>query len=265
MNRSKMRLKIMLLLLLCLSGTGVSFSVTQEILPAGITCCDEKKIRQAMTEEVLARILVKTESGLRNKGLRVDYLSDQAFEKIKRHIPDGADTDQRLAFLREMLQPPAPDRDIEEFQTLVGHFIQGMTLEIGITMQDEYDQALQVKEKTLKLLNQLEKISRLDEENLGRALFQVDLTAKELKRIRACDRRWKNSADASPFKEFNTLKRNITGRAPDRDQWLVFELAEKYRSQFPFLDEFLENYRRVAAEFLVTARNLSDLLSGSNE
>lgn len=256
----------MLLFFLCLSGAGLSFSVTQEILPTGITCCDEKKIRQAMTEEVLARILVKTESGLRNKGLAGDYLSDQAFEKIKKHLPDGVGTDQRLAFMREMLQPPALDRDIEEFQNLVGHFIQGMTLEIGITMQDEYDQALQVKEKTLKLLDQLEKISRLDEENLGRTLFQVDLTDKELKRIRASDRRWKNSdAGASPFKEFNTLKRNITGRAPDQDQWLVFELAEKYRSQFPFLDEFLENYRRLAMGFRETARRVNDLLSISRD
>ncbi len=261
-----MRLKIMFLFFLCLNGAALSFSFAQEILPAGITCCDEKKIRQAMSEEVLARILVKTGSGLRNKGLAGDYLSDQAFEKIKRHIPDGADADQRLAFLREMLQPPAADRDIEEFQTLVGHFIQGMTLEIGITMQDEYDQALQVKEKSLKLLDHLEKLSRLDDESLGRALFQVDLTDKELKRIRASDLRWRDSAaDASAFKEFNTLKRNITGRAPDRDQWLVFELAEKYRAQFPFLDEFLENYRRLASAFRDVVRRLNERLSASWE
>ena len=133
-------------------------------------------------------------------------------------------------------------------------------------MQDEYDQALQVKEKTLRLLDQLEKLSRLDDESLGRALFQVDLTDKELKRIRASDRRWKNSAaGTSPFKEFNTLKRNITGRAPDPDQWLVFELAEKYHSQFPFLDEFLENYHSLASSFRDIARRVSERLSVSWE
>ncbi|HUU05397.1 MAG TPA: hypothetical protein VMZ49_05885 [Patescibacteria group bacterium] len=261
-----MRLRIIVLFFLCLNGAGLSFSVAQEILPTGITCCDEEKIRQAMTEEALARILAKTESVLRNKGLGGDYLSDQAFEKIKKHLPDGVGTDQRLAFMRQMLQSPPPDRDIEEFQTLVGHFILGMTLEIGITMQDEYDQAQQVKEKTEKLLDRLEKFSRQDEEDLGRALFQVDLTEKELKRIRASDRRWKNSAAAaSPFKEFNNLKRNITGHAPDQDQWLVFELAEKYRCQFPFLDEFLENYRRLAKDFRETARRVNDLLAISRE
>ncbi|MCJ7523986.1 MAG: hypothetical protein MUP71_02045, partial [Candidatus Aminicenantes bacterium] len=72
-------------------------------------------------------------------------------------------------------------------------------------------------------------------------------------------------AGASPFNEFNTLKRNITGHAPDRDQWLVFELAEKYRSQFPFLDEFLENYRSLAKDFRETARRVNDLLAISRE
>lgn len=256
----------MVLFFMCLNGVGLSFPVAQEILPTGITCCDEEKIRQAMTEEALARILIKTEAGLRSNGPGCDYLSDQAFEKIKKHLPDGVGTDQRLAFMRKMLQLPALDRDIEEFQTLVGHFIQGMTLEIGITLQDEYDQALQVKEKTVKLLGQLEKISRLNEEDLRRTLFQVDLTEKELKRIRASDRKWKNSAaGASPFNEFNALKRNITGRAPDQDQWLVFELAEKYRSQFPFLDEFLENYHRLAMGFRETAQRVNDLLSISRD
>ncbi len=138
-------------------------------------------------------------------------------KRLKRRLPDEGGKDGRLVLLRRMLLQPPADRDIEEFQTLVGHFVLGMTLEIGITMQDEFDQALQVNEKTLKLLDHLEKLPRLNEEDLGRALFQVDLTERELKRIRASDRKWKNHApDAAPFKEFNTLKKNITGRPPTR-------------------------------------------------
>ncbi len=37
----------------------------------------------------------------------------------------------------------------------------------------------------------------------------------------------------------------------------------RYRDPFPFLDEFLEKYRRVAAEFRETVRRINVLLSAS--
>jgi hypothetical protein len=260
------RLKTLVIFLLCLTGAGMYFLGAEEIMPTGITCCDEQKIRQAMTEEALARILFKTEPGLRNNRPAGDYLSDQAYEKIKKHLPAKASPEQRLACLRLLLQQPALDRDIEEFQTLVGHFVLGMTLEIGNTFQDEFDQAVICKEKTDQLLAELEKFPLLGEQDLGRALFHADVSEKELRRLRATERKWKNvSAGASPFNEFNAMKKNMTGRAPDQDQWLIFELAEKYSPQFPFLAEFLENYRRLAADFREAAHRVNDLLATPKE
>ena len=231
-------------------------------MPTGITCCDEEKIRLAMTEEALARILAKTEPGLSRNGSGSDYLSDQAYEMIKKRLPDEGGKDGRLVLLRRMLLQPPADRDIEEFQTLVGHFVLGMTLEIGITMQDEFDQAQQVVEKTAKLLARLEKIPRLNEEELGRALFQVDLTERELKRIRASDRKWKEPRPGRrPVQGIQHLEKKHHRPGPRPEQWLVFELAEKYNSRFPFLDEFLENYRRRAAAFRDITRRVNELLS----
>jgi len=258
--------KIRIILLLCLVGGGAFYLSAQETLANVITCCDELKIKQAMTEEVLARILTKAAPSLPGNRTGSDYLSEQAFEKIKKRLPAGSSHDQLLAALRQLLEQPAQDHDTEEFQTLVGHFVLGMTLEIGNTLQDEFDQAALDKEKCEKLLAALEKFPRLTLDDQNRSLFQVNLSEKELRRIRSLERKWKNvPAGASSFSEFKTLKKNITGRADDQDLWLVFELAEHYRSQFPFVDEFLDNYRRLGAEFLDLSRRLDGLLTGIGE
>jgi len=250
--------------LLCLVGGGAFYLSAQETLANVITCCDELKIKQAMTEEVLARILTKAAPSLPGNRTGSDYLSEQAFEKIKKRLPAGSSHDQLLAALRQLLEQPAQDHDTEEFQTLVGHFVLGMTLEIGSTLQDEFDQAALGKELGEKLLSELEKFPRLTEEDLDRSMFQVNLSEKELRRIMAMERKLEKApVAASAFSEFRTLKKNITGRADDQDLWLVFELAEYYRPQFPFVDEFLKNYRRLGAEFLSAARSLNDLLSAA--
>jgi hypothetical protein len=229
-------------------------------LPAGIACCDEQKIRQAMTEEALLRIAARHEGGA---GAASDYLSDQAHEKIRRRLPAGS-REQRMDFLRAALKPPAADEDTREFQELVGYFVLGMTLEIGLTFQDEYDQAQASSEKVGVLLAELEKAREIGDEELGRALFRADLSEKELRRLRALERRWKEAAaDSPPFAAFNQLKGNVTGRAPDPDQQTAFGLALRYRAPFPFLDEFLEKYRRVALEFRETVRRINVLLSAS--
>jgi len=229
----------------------------QQRLPAGITCCDEQKIRQAMTEEALRRIAARHEGGA---GAATDYLSDQAHEKIRRRLPAGT-REQVMDFLRAALVQPAADGDIREFQTLVGHFVLGMTLEIGLTFQDEYDQALASSEKVGLLLAELENPRETGDEELGRALFRADLSEKELRRLRALERKWKPApADAPPFSEFNALKGNVTGRAADPDQQGTFGLAVRYRSRYPFLDEFLGNYRRLAADFREAVRRVNEHL-----
>jgi hypothetical protein len=116
------------------------------------------------------------------------------------------------------------------------------------------------------LLDELEKFPGLTGEDLNRSLFQVNLSERELRRIRAMERKWENAPPkASPFSEFITLKKNITGRSDDQDLWLVFELAEHYRPQFPFLDEFLKNYRRLGADVRDISRRLNDLLARIGE
>jgi hypothetical protein len=241
-------------LLLCL------LAPAQEVVPTGITCCDEQKIRQAMAEEALQRVAARHTGG---SGRSSDYLSDQAYEKIRPRLT-AVIREQLMEFLRQALLQPPPDEETREFQERVGLFVLGMTLEIGHTFQDEYDQALTSAERVGMLLEELEKSPALDDEALARALFHADVSEKELRRLRALERRWKEAAaDSPPFAAFNQLKGNVTGRAPDPDQQTAFGLALRYRAPFPFLDEFLEKYRRVALEFRETVRRINVLLSAS--
>jgi len=241
-------------LLLCL------LAPAQEVAPTGITCCDEQKIRQAMAEEALQRVAARR---MGSSGMASDYLSDQAFEKIRRRLPAG-NREQLMEFLRQALQQPAPDEETREFQERVGLFVLGMTLEIGHTFQDEYDQALASAEKAGILLAELEKSPEIGDEALARALFHADVSEKELRRLRSVERRWREAdADLPSFAAFNLLKGNVTGHAPDPDQQTTFGLALRYREPFPFLDEFLENYRHVAAGFRETVRLINALLSAS--
>ncbi len=270
-NGASMRYIIVSFLLLGLLGSGARLQAREGMpagamsgdeshvsLPSGITCCDEQKIRLAMTEEALARIVARSRAGSQQS---VDYLCEQAYEKVRRLLKDVS-PDRRLDFLRDMLPQPAAEAENGEFQTLVGNFVLGMTLEIGQTLQDEYDQALAVREKIRKLLAELEKLPDADEEDLGQILFQKDISEKELRRIRGLGTKWHHiPAGTPPFDEFNALKKNVTGRAPDPDQRMAFELAERYRVRFPFLDEFLENYRRLADGFHADVWNLSDRLA----
>ncbi len=258
--------KFSIALWLCLAGYGLSCLPAQETLAGRITCCDELKIKQAMTEEALARILALAAPGLPGNRPGKDYLSEQAYEKIKKYLPADKSRDSLQAALQQLLKQPAPDADIKEFQTLVGHFVMGMSLEIANTLQDEHDQATLAVEKCGRLLGELETFPRLAGEDLNRSLFRANLSDRELRRILAMERKWKNAAPkASPLNEFIALKKNITGRSDEQDLWLVFEFAEYYRPQFPFLDEFLENYRRLGAEFLDLSRRLDDLLNGIGE
>lgn len=258
--------KFSIALWLCLAGCGISRLPAQETLANMITCCDEAKIRQAMTEEVLARVLALAAPGLPGHRPGKDYLSEQAYDKIKKYLPADKNREPLLAALRQLLEQPAPDADIKEFQTLAGHFVLGMTLEIANTLQDEYDQAALTGEKCEKLLGELETFPRPSTEDLNRSLFRANLSERELRRILAMERKWKNAApDASPFSEFIVLKNNITGRSDEQDLWLVFEFAEYYRPRFPFLDEFMENYRRLGARIRDLSRRLNERLSGIRE
>lgn len=241
-------------LLLCL------LAPAQEIAPTGITCCDEEKIRRAMTEEALQRVIARHEDGAGASG---DYLSAQAHDAIRSRLPAGG-RGQLLAFLHAVLGAPAAEADTGEFQRLIGLFVLGMTLEIGHTFQDEFDQARAFKEKIERLFARLEAAPEPRSEGLGAALFHADLSERELRRIQLMELRWREvETGASPFDEFSVQRKNISGHAADPDQRMAFELAGRYRASHPFLGEFLENYRRLAAEIREAARRVNILLSGA--
>jgi hypothetical protein len=227
-----------------------------QAVPAGITCCDEAKIRAAMAEEALRRIAAIAAGSPAGES---DFLSAQAYEKVRRRLA-GLDDEAVAGELRRALEETGAEGDTREFQERVGHFVLGMTLEIGQTFQDEYDQLLASREKLERLLALLERPA--DGLDLGRALFHAGLDERELRSLRACDRRWKDPAtDASPFAAFSALKRNVSGRAADPDQRLVFVLGERYRAAYPFVDEFLANFRRQAGEFRAKTRELNEILA----
>ena len=243
-------------LLLLALARGVISASPQEIMPE-ISCCDGQAIRAAMTEEALARVVALSESDRRRPA---DYLSLQAYEKVRRILP--VDAQQRLDFLRDLLHGDAGDANGKEFRALVGNFVLGMTLEIGNTFQDEYDQVQICLEQAGRLLSELEKMPDLGEGALSRAMFRAGVSDRELRRLRSLERKWKTAAPrAAPFDEFNLLKRNAMGRSADPDQRVLFVLAAEYNPRFPFLDEFLANYRRQAGEIRMVARRINELLA----
>ncbi len=230
----------------------------QETAPAGITCCDEGLIRQAMTEEALRRVVARAEGNGRGEE---DYLTLQAAERIRGLLPTSGG-EPLLAFLRRILAQPGPGADIGEFQKLVGHFVLGMTLEIGHTFQFEYDQAEAARRRAGRLLAELEGPGDWDEQGLDRALFRAEMGIREFHRLRSLPGRWRDpKAGASPFDEFSAWRRNVTGLAPDLDQKPVFQLAAAYNERFPFLDEFLAHYRKLAGEFRAIVLELNERLA----
>lgn len=230
----------------------------QETAPAGITCCDEGLIRQAMAEEALRRVVARAEGNRRGEE---DYLTVQATERIRGLLP-ASGSEPLLEFLRRALAQPEPGVAIGEFQKLVGHFVLGMTLEIGHTFQFEFDQAGAARGRAGRLLAELENPGGWDEQSLDRALFRAEVGIREFRRLRSLPGRWRDPKDgASPFDEFSAWRRNVTGLPPDPDQKPVFQLAAAYNERFPFLDEFLANYRKLAAEFRAVVLELNERLA----
>jgi hypothetical protein len=245
---------IVLLLLGPLAGALPS--PAQETAPSGITCCDEQKIRAAMTEEALARIAAIS---MGEGGCFADYLSVQAYGRVRKILPAGG-YGQRLACLRALLQNPARDKNGEEFQTLVGNFVLGMTLEIGHTFQDECDRAQVCLERSELFLKEMERQPVPDREALSRSMFNAGISEKELRRLLTLEQKWREARQGcTPFEEFGTLKKNAIGQAADSDQYAAFELAARYRAPYPFLDEFLEKYRLLATAIRQTARRIGEL------
>jgi hypothetical protein len=229
----------------------------------GTPCLDETRVHQAMREEAF-RLLAQKIDAVQNNGSTggFDYHIEQAYEKIKKRLPPGALSVAELqAWLRQFLQNPKATDGDREFQTLIENFIFGMSLEIINTLQYECEQAADLIAQVAKLEGEIKKTPQPDRETLDRALRQSGLGKKMVGIIKNIDRRWESPpAGTDHFSAFDIWKKNMTGRRADRDQRLVFDLGARYQSRYPFLDEFMGNYRRLAETFRQEVLNLHALL-----
>ena len=239
----------------------------QTYAPDGNTCLDENQVHQAMFEEAL-RLLVQKAGNLHDGSASgFDFHIEQAYEKIKKRLPpDRLSAPELAAWLRQFFQTPAAADADRESQTLIEQFVLGMSLEIINTLQYECDQAEYLLSQVAKLEAELKKTPHADRETLDRALRQSGLSKKTQRIIKNIDRRWFiPPAGADHFSAFNAWKKNMTGQSLDTDQRLAFNLGDRYQAQYPFLDKFMENYRRLAETFQRAVRNLNAMLDSSSD
>jgi hypothetical protein len=230
-------------------------------------CLDENLVRQAMHEEAFRLLAQKIDSVQNGAAGGVDYHIEQAYEKIKKRLPSGPLSAAELeAWLRQFLQNPKATDNDREFQTLIDNFTLGMSLEIVNTLQYECEQAEDLIAQVAKVEGEIKKTPHPDTDTLDQALRRSDLGKKLVGIIKNNGRRWQvPPAGADDFSAFSTWKKNMTGRGADSDQRLVFDLGDRYRPRYPFLDEFMGNYRRLAETFLRAIRNLNESLADDGE
>ena len=246
----------------------LAFTINGQTATSGETpCLDENQVHQAMREEAFRLLAQKIEAVQNGSASGFDYHIEQAYEKIKKRLPPDPLPPAELATcLRQFFQNPSATDNDREFQTLIEHFVLGMSLEIINTLQNECDQAVDLIAQVAKLEGEIKRTSHPDRETLDRALRQSSLSKKMYRIIKTIDRRWRiPPAGSDNFSAFNIWRKNMIGRSLDRDQRLVFDLGDRYQSQYPFLDEFMENYRRLAETFCQAVRDLNARLDSSSD
>jgi len=239
----------------------------QTVINGEIPCLDENLVHQAMREEAFRLLAQKIAAVQNGSASGFDYHIEQAYEKIKKRLPpDPLSAAELAACLRQFFQnPSATDNDCE-FQTLIEHFVLGMSLEIINTLQYECDQAVDLIAQVAKLQGEIKRTPHPDRETLDLALRQSSLSKKMYGIVKNIDRRWEiPSADSDNFSAFNIWKKNMTGRNLDGDQRLVFDLGDRYQPQYPFLGEFMKNYRHLAETFHQAVRNLNAMLNNNSD
>lgn len=253
MKRFWLRLLTALWLPCGLSG----FSPPQELR------LDEQMIRDAMREEILDQITQKAEAENRHVYRLYDYLTNQAYEAIKNRLTPSVIRSAKLKNqLREFYALPVEEEDLQRFRGEVNRYIQGMSIEIRDTLQIEYDRVLQLTEQVRKLNEWIER-ERVppDSERIARMVKNLDLPSRFLKRLESIEKKWKNPDEAEDsFMTFKTLKKNVNGVDADEDPQLVFRLGDKYVSQFPFIADFLRQYKQLGVKFLDEARKTQAML-----
>ena len=244
----------------------VAFTLVGQTAASGEKpCLDENQVYQAMHEEAFRLLAQKVEAVQNGSANGFDFHIEQAYEKIKKRLPPGPLPAAELsACLRQFFQNPSAADDDREFQTLIAHFVLGTSLEIINTLQYECDHAEDLIAQIVKLEAEIKRTPHPDREILARVLQQSGLSKKMYGIVKNIDRRWQiPPAGSDNFSAFSTWKKNMTGLNMDIDQRLVFDLGDRYQSQYPFLGEFMENYRRLAETFRQAVRNLNATLDGS--
>ena len=246
----------------------IAFTLNGQTAISGeIPCLDENQVHQAMREEAFRLLAQKIAAVQNGSAGGFDYHIEQAYEKIKKRLPpDPLSAAELATWLRQFFQNPSAADNDREFQTLIEHFVLGMSLEIINTLQYECDQAVDLIAQVAKLEGEIKRMPHPDRETLDMALRQSGLSKKIYRIIKTMDPRWRiPPADSDTFSAFNIWKKNMTGRSVDRDQRLVFELGDRYQSQYPFLGEFMKNYRRLAETFRQAVRDLNAMLDNSSD
>jgi hypothetical protein len=241
----------------------LAFTLVGQTVGSGETpCLDENQIYQAMREEAFRLLAQKIAAVQNGSAGGFDYHIEQAYEKIKKRLPPDPFPAAELAtWLRQFFQNPSAADNDREFHTLIEHFVLGTSLEIINTLQYECDQAEDLIAQIAKLEEEIKRTPHPDRETLDRALRQSSLNKKMYGIVKNIDRCWRiPPAGSDNFSAFNIWKKNITGQSLDGDQRLVFDLGSRYQPQYPFLGEFMENYRRLAETFRQAVRNLNALL-----
>jgi hypothetical protein len=207
------------------------------------------------------RLLAQKIAGVRDDtAVGFDYHIDGAYEKIKNRLPpeplSGAELE---VWLRPLLQDPAAAGSEREFLTLVDHFVLGMSLEIINTLDYECQQAEELVAQVDKLAGEWRRTPGA-RESLEAAVRRLELNKKLPGMIQGVERRWRvPHAGGESFSAFSAWKKNMTGRNADKDLRLVFDLGDRYRDRYPFLDGFMEKFRGLAEAFRLAVRGLDAL------
>ncbi|HSQ35725.1 MAG TPA: hypothetical protein VLQ89_07025 [Candidatus Binatia bacterium] len=226
---------------------------------------DEEQVRRAMRLEAFRLLALKSAGLPDGTTAGFDFHIDQVHDRISNRLPSGPLSASELeVWLRPLLNDPQAAGKDREIQDLFRNFVLGMSLEIITTLQFECEQAEDLIAQVGKLAAELAGTPRPGREALERAVQRLELNRRLPAMVKGVERRWRvPEPGPDTFRIFSGWKKNMTGRGVDRDLRLVFDLGDRYRDRFPFLDGFMENYRRLAEAFRLAVRDLDALLDAA--
>ncbi|MCX6554235.1 MAG: hypothetical protein NTZ12_04345 [Candidatus Aminicenantes bacterium] len=230
---------------------------------------NENQVHQAMHAEAYRLLAQKIDSVRDGTPGGFDYHIEQAYEKIKNRLPSDSLSASELEVWLQQFNPDPGHRPAvgneNEFQTLIDLYISGMSLEIINTLQYECEQAADLIAVVAEIAAEMKKIPHPDREALEQALERSDLTGKTQAIVKNIDRRWSvPAAGTNIFAAYSVWKKNMTGLKADKNLRLVFDLGDSYRARYPFLDEFIREYRRLAEAFRQAVLDLNAMLVDEN-